>query len=162
MRRWAGAMLLLAGEPGIGKTWILQAAAKQAVARGWTVWWGDASAARPGALRPLLEALACTLKVAGPHGAAALAGCAWLSTSPRAGSGTGTAPSRRPAPEQERRLIHAAVGASWPTCGAAGSCWCSNDLQWAARRLDLIGGPDARRPPTLRLAGLPGYGGGAG
>ena len=51
-------VLLLAGEPGIGKTRLLQAATQRALRQGWRVLAGRLPAARrPGALRPLLQAL---------------------------------------------------------------------------------------------------------
>ena len=73
-------MLLLAGEPGMGKTRLLQAAAQQAIAQGWSVLVGGCH--RRGGQEPyapLLEALGQHLHAADPPQLrAALVGCAWL------------------------------------------------------------------------------------
>ncbi len=154
----SASVLLLAGEPGIGKTRLLQATAVRAIAHGWCVLVGGCQ--RRGGQEPyapLLEALVRHLQAAGPvQRRAALAGCAWLVRllpelaedleSPRAGI---------LAPEQERRLIHAAVARLLANvAGPAGALLVLDDLQWAGPdALDLICtlARDARA--TLRLVG---------
>jgi len=136
-------VLLLAGEPGIGKTRLLQAAAQLAVSRGWRVLVGGCQ--RRGGQEPyapLLEALSQHLQAVGPaQRRAALAGCGWLVRllpelaedlePPRAGT---------LAPEHERRLIHAAVARFLANAaGPAGTLLVLDDLQWAdADALDLL------------------------
>ncbi len=143
-------VLLLAGEPGIGKTRLLQATAVRAIARGWCVLVGGCQ--RRGGQEPyapLLEALAHHLQAAGPvERRAALAGCAWLARLlPELAEDLEPPRTGILAPEQERRLIHAAVARLLANvAGPAGALLVLDDLQWAGPdALDLI-----RRTGTKR------------
>jgi predicted ATPase/transcriptional regulator with XRE-family HTH domain len=129
-------VLLLAGEPGIGKTRLLQEAARQAVARGLAVLTGGCQRQRgQQPYAPLLDALdhhiqsqpALQLR-------SDLRGCAWLvRLLPELADGSieplpaGTLP-----PEQERRLLFAAVRRFLQNlAGPAGTLLLLDDLQWA-------------------------------
>jgi tetratricopeptide (TPR) repeat protein len=76
----SGQIVLMAGEPGIGKTRLLQAATQHAVARGWSVLVGGCVRRdRQEPYAPVLGALAQHLHAAGPARVReALSGCAWL------------------------------------------------------------------------------------
>jgi len=136
-------LLLLAGEPGIGKTQLLRIAAQRAAAAGWTVLVG-------GCLRrmgqepyaPLIDALARHIQAQQPAiRRADLEGCEWLGR---------LLPGLTPAPElslpgalppdQERRLIYGAVARFLANvAGPAGTLLILDDLQWAGPdALDLI------------------------
>ena len=132
-------VLLLVGDPGIGKTRLLQTAAARAVTGGWAVLAGGCQRRGGQApYAPLLDALARHLHAARPERLRdALAGCAWL-----ARLLPGFAPVLEPpppgalSPEQERRLMFAAVGRLLSNvAGPAGTLLVLDDLQWA--------GPDA-------------------
>jgi transcriptional regulator with XRE-family HTH domain len=133
-------VLLLAGEPGIGKTRLLQEAAVHAQGAGFRVLAGGCT--RRGGQEPyapLVQALAGPL--AGlPRAAAraALQGCTWLvrllpeiaELLPQ------PLPAWQLAPEQERRLIFAAAARFLTNlAGPRGTVLLLDDLQWA--------GPDA-------------------
>jgi transcriptional regulator with XRE-family HTH domain/tetratricopeptide (TPR) repeat protein len=133
-------VLLLAGEPGIGKTRLLQEAAVLAQGAGFRVLAGGCS--RRGGQEPyapLVQALAGPL--AGlPRAAtrAALHGCTWMvrllpeiaELLPQ------PVPAWQLAPEQERRLIFAAAARFLTNlAGPRGTFLVLDDLQWA--------GPDA-------------------
>ena len=151
-------VLLLAGEPGIGKTRLLQAAAQQAIARGWSVLVGGCQ--RRGGqepFAPLLDALIQYLQATGPaQMRGALSGCAWLvRVLPELAANLEPLPDGILAPEQERRLIHAAVGRLLRNlAGPAGTLLVLDDLQWAGPdALDLIH-TLARAPTTpVRIVG---------
>ena len=136
-------LLLLAGEPGIGKTQLLRIAAQRAAAAGWAVLIG-------GCLRrlgqepyaPLVDALARHIQALQPAiRRADLEGCEWLGR---------LLPGLTPAPElllpgtltpdQERRLIYGAVERFLTNvAGPAGTLLILDDLQWAGPdALDLI------------------------
>ncbi len=120
-------VLLLAGEPGIGKTRLLQATAQQASAGGWRVLAGGCHR-RGGqeSYAPLLDALARHLHALPPERLRAeLEGCAWLARLP---------------PEQERRLMFAAVARLLANvAGPAGVLLVLDDLQWVGPDvLDLL------------------------
>ena len=129
-------VLLLADEPGIGKSHLLHDASRRARCSGWRVLQGGCQ--RRGdqePYAPLLEALERHLQHQAPTDRrAALHGCAWLVrllpelvelvSEPVA---LWTLP-----PEQERRLMFAAVGRLLSnTAGPAGTLLVLDDLQWA-------------------------------
>ncbi|HWE61858.1 MAG TPA: AAA family ATPase, partial [Chloroflexota bacterium] len=134
------AVLLLAGEPGIGKTRLVHGSIPRAVAQGWRVLEGGCR--RQGGQEPyapVLEALQGTLRRQSPkHLRTALAGCAWLvrllpelADGPIESLPTWTVPA-----EQERRLVFTAVARLLTNvAGRAGTLLVLDDLQWA--------GPDA-------------------
>ena len=152
------AMLLLAGEPGIGKTRLLREVARIAPAAGWAVLEGGCH--RSGGQQPyapLLGALDRHIKrqPAG-HLRAALAGCSWLvRLLPELAETTLVPlPQWKLPPIQERRLMFAAVGRFLANvAGPAGTLLLLDDLQWAdADALDLLAtvlrqAPD--RPPRV-------------
>jgi transcriptional regulator with XRE-family HTH domain/tetratricopeptide (TPR) repeat protein len=137
-------VLLLAGEPGIGKSRLLQEAAARAVTDGWTVLAGGCtrrSGQQPYA--PFPDALASWLRVR-PHGRlkADLDGCSWLVRLLPELLGdqllpvpTWTLPS-----DQERRLMFTAVGRFLANIAdRAGTLLLLDDLQWAGEdALDLL------------------------
>ncbi len=137
-------VLLLAGEPGIGKSRLLGEATRRAAERGWTVLEGGCqrrSGQEPFA--PLVGALEGHIR----HTSLAslrtgLDGCAWLvRLLPELAETTLVpAPSWTLLPEQERRLMFAAVGRFLANvAGPAGTLLVLDDLQWAgADALDLL------------------------
>ena len=151
-------MLLLAGEPGMGKTRLLQAAAQQAIAQGWSVLVGGCH--RRGGQEPyapLLEALGQHLHAADPpQSRAALVGCAWLvRLLPELAGDLDPLPAGLLAPEQERRLMFAAVARLLTNvAGPAGTLLLLDDLQWAgADALDLLATLVRAGTSPLRLVG---------
>ena len=137
-------LLLLLGEPGIGKTHLLQEAASQAQRQGWHVLEGGChrhSAQEPYA--PLLEALERSLTLMAPVAQRGhLQGCDWLiRLLPDLAEGTGLAlPAWTVPPAQERRLLFAAVRRFLDqSAGPAGTLLVLDDLHWAgADALDLL------------------------
>ncbi len=136
-------LLLLAGEPGIGKTRLLQALAQRAVARGWSVLAGGCH--RQGGQQPyspLVEALARYLHALPPNRLrAVLVGCAWLARLlPELAEALEPLPAGMVPPEQERRLLFAAAARVLANVtGPAGTLLVLDDLQWAgADALDLL------------------------
>ncbi len=133
-------VLLVIGEPGIGKSRLLQAGIERAEAQGWTVLMGRChrrSGQEPYA--PVVSALADSLRRQSPtelrqH----LEGCTWLVRllPELAESGVMSPPTWTLHPEQERRLMFTAV-ARYLThvAGPAGTLLVLDDLHWA--------GPDA-------------------
>lgn len=130
-------VLVFAGEPGIGKSRLLDEAASRARARGFTVLEGGGhrqSGQAPYA--PLLETLARSLTaLPSPRLRAALTGCGWLVrllpelveivSSPM--------PFGTVEPEQERRLVFDAVARYLTNlAGPAGTLLVLDDLQWAS------------------------------
>jgi len=160
-----GPVLLLAGEPGVGKTRLLQAAAQDAVARGWRVLTGGCY--RQGGQEPyapLLDALARHLHALPPARLRAdLQGCAWLarllpelSAEIGEGDGAGLPPAGALAPGQERRLMFAAVARLLANAaGPAGTLLVLDDLQWAGPdALDLLAAlVRALLPPSPTVRG---------
>jgi tetratricopeptide (TPR) repeat protein/transcriptional regulator with XRE-family HTH domain len=133
-------LLLLAGEPGIGKTRLLQAALPRAEVLGRHVLSGgchrrggqDPYAPLAGALQRFLR------RCPPPQQRGALAGCAWLvRLLPELAAGPiPPRPAWTLTPEQERRLMgEAVVRVLANVAGPAGTVLLLDDLQWA--------GPDA-------------------
>jgi tetratricopeptide (TPR) repeat protein len=155
-------VLLLAGEPGIGKTRLLEEAMQRAGDEGWRVLQG--SCERQGGeepYAPVLNALVHALRHMAPaQRLAALRGCAWLArmlpelaeerdlAELMALPPLGTVPAA-----QERRLIFEGVGRFLANVSAQrGTLLVLDDLQWAgadalallfslARASDHSGGP---------------------
>jgi predicted ATPase len=145
--------LLLAGEPGIGKTRLLNEVVSRAREQGWTVLQGgchrrsgqDPYAPWPETLGRFLEACSPFMR------RQSLRGCAWLVRLlpelieiTQAPMPLGTLP-----PEQERRLLFAAVSRLLTNiAGSRGTLLALDDLQWmGADGVDLLGAL-ARLPET--------------
>lgn len=139
-------VLVLAGEPGIGKTRLLREAARRAPAAGWTVLEG-ACQRRSGEepFAPFLNLLAACINQRTPaHRRAELEGCAWLTrllpeltehiALPEVAGGSALAPV------QERRLVFQAARRFLAHCaGPAGTLLVLDDVQWAGTdALDLL------------------------
>jgi tetratricopeptide (TPR) repeat protein/transcriptional regulator with XRE-family HTH domain len=129
-------LLLLAGEPGIGKTRLLRESAQQAFVCGWTVLEGGChrqSGQEP--YTPVLDALADYLHQQPlAQGRRALAGCAWLVRLLPELADQGLLPSApwKLPPEQERRLMFVAIERLLTNiAGPAGTLLVLDDLQWA-------------------------------
>jgi tetratricopeptide (TPR) repeat protein/transcriptional regulator with XRE-family HTH domain len=133
-------VLLVAGEPGIGKSRLLQAGNEGAEAHGWTVLSGGCHRRSGQDLyAPLVDALADSLRRQSPteqrlHSQ----GCTWLVRllPELAENRVVSLPSWTLPPEQERRLMFAAVAQYLANvAGPAGTLLVLDDLHWA--------GPDA-------------------
>jgi transcriptional regulator with XRE-family HTH domain/tetratricopeptide (TPR) repeat protein len=137
-------LLLLAGEPGIGKSRLLAEAAQRASAQGWTVLKGQChrrSSQEPYA--PLLEAVESHLHQQPlAQKRLYLQGCSWLVRllPELADTVLVPTPSWTASPEQERRLMFAAVARYLAnSAGPSGILLILDDLQWAgADALDLL------------------------
>ena len=137
-------LLLLAGEPGIGKTRLLRETAGRARDGGWRVLEGGCQ--RRGGQEPyapVLDALKAFIQRQPPvHLRAELAGCAWLARLlPELAEGPiEPLPSWALPPEQERRLAHDAVARFLcNVAGPAGTLLVLDDMQWAGSdALDLL------------------------
>jgi tetratricopeptide (TPR) repeat protein/transcriptional regulator with XRE-family HTH domain len=137
-------LLLLAGEPGIGKSRLLAEAAQRASAQGWTVLKGQChrrSSQEPYA--PLLEAVEYHLHQQPPgQQRLNLQGCSWLVRllPELADTALVPTPSWMATPEQERRLMYAAVARYLANiAGPAGTLLVLDDFQWAGTdALDLL------------------------
>ena len=137
-------LLLLAGEPGIGKSRLLEEASQHASAQGWTVLAGGCyrqSGQEP--YTPLLGALTDYLhRQPSTQGRIALEGCVWLVRLLPELAEQGLLPSApwKLPPEQERRLMFVAVERFLTNvAGAAGTLLVLDDLQWAgADALELL------------------------
>lgn len=137
-------LLLLAGEPGIGKSRLLHAAVPRAVAMGWQVLEGGCQ--RRGGhepFAPLLDALQRHVDQRPPGQLRAdVAGCAWLvRLLPELAAGPiEPLPAWTLSAEQERRLMVTAVAHFLGNvAGPAGTLLLLDDLQWAGRdALDLL------------------------
>ncbi len=137
-------LLLLAGEPGIGKSRLLQEATARAPEAGWAMLSGGC--VRRGGqepFEPFVSMLARAVASAPPaQQRRDLAGCGWLARLlPELVDTTPVpAPTWELHPEQERRLMFAAVRRYLANiAGPAGILLVLDDLQWAsADALDLL------------------------
>ncbi len=153
-------VLLLAGEPGIGKSRLLHEARRQAVEQGLTVLAGGCQR-RGGqeSYAPVLEALEHYLQVQEPvHLRSMLRGCAWLVRllPELAELGIEPLPAWSLPPDQEQRLLFKAVGHFLRNvAGPAGTLLVLDDLQWAgAEALDLLAALVRANPEaSLRVIG---------
>lgn len=137
-------LLLLAGEPGIGKSRLLREAATRAAELGWTTLDGGcqrSDVAVPYA--PLVGALSRHIARRTPAQLRDdLQGCSWLVRLLPELVDTALVPLPRwtGAPDQERRLMFSAVGRYLANAaGAAGTALLLDDMQWAgADALELL------------------------
>ena len=140
-------VLALAGEPGIGKTRLLQEAAERGAAYGWRALY--AGCQRRGGQEPYAPLLGAieqhvrdTREREPARLRAALEGCAWLTRllPELAEAGLEPLPAWTVAPEQERRLVTGAVSRFLSNvAGPSGTVLALDDLQWAGRdALDLL------------------------
>jgi tetratricopeptide (TPR) repeat protein/transcriptional regulator with XRE-family HTH domain len=153
-------VLLLVGEPGIGKSRLLQEAAQHAEGQGWAVLAGGCTRAG-GQLpfAPLLQALQGQLAIWSPEQRRQhLRGCAWLIRllPELAADAVEPLPGWTLTPGQERRLLFEAVRRFLASvAGPAGTLLLLDDLQWAgADALDLLASL-VHQPPEapLRVVG---------
>lgn len=133
-------LLMLAGEPGIGKTRILQETVALAREQGWvTLSGGCHRLGGQGPYAPLLDALQSRLRhVSLPQARADLRGCSWLVRllPELAERGVTPLPIWSLPAEQEQRLVFDAVARFLGNvAGPSGALLILDDLQWA--------GPDA-------------------
>jgi tetratricopeptide (TPR) repeat protein/transcriptional regulator with XRE-family HTH domain len=137
-------VLLVAGEPGIGKSRLLQAGSERAQAQGWTLLSGGChrrSGQEPYA--PVVSALADSLRRQSPaEQRRQVQDCPWLVLllPELAESGVVSRPAWTLPAEQERRLMFAAVARYLANvAGPAGTLLVLDDLHWAgADALDLL------------------------
>jgi len=137
-------LFLIAGEPGIGKSRLLQDTARSAQRMGWHVLESGChrrSGQEPYA--PLLGALERYFRAQVLAGLRVdLTGCAWLARllPELIEMGLVPAPAWTLPPDQERRLMFASVRRFFANiAGAAGTLLVLDDLQWAgADALDLL------------------------
>lgn len=147
-------LLLLTGEPGIGKTRLLQEAARIARAEGWTVLEGGCGRrGKQEPYSPLLQALEDFLAwLAEPERRNMLDGCTWLVRLLPELAETRIVPVPRweLSAEQERRLMFQAVAHLLDNAtGPAGTLLVLDDLQWAGPdALDLLASLVARQSRT--------------
>lgn len=154
-------LLVVSGEPGIGKTRLMQEALPIARSLGWEIVQGacyQQNGLDPYA--PFPEMLACTLSThSPPRQRACLAGCSWLVRllPELLDEHVVPAPAWNLPEDQERRLLFGAVGRLLRNMsGPAGTLLVLDDLQWAAAdSLDLLAfllRETARLPtPALRV-----------
>jgi tetratricopeptide (TPR) repeat protein len=137
-------LLLLADEPGIGKTRLLNDAVERATRAGWAVLRGAShESSRRSPYSPLLDALASAFDAtASNERSQLLQGCGWLARllPELAESVVVPAPAWELPPEQERRLMfEAAARFLHRLARPAGALLALDDLQWATPDgLDLL------------------------
>ena len=137
-------VLLLAGEPGIGKSRLLRESVARARANGWAVLQGGCH--RRGGQEPytpLLEALQSRIHGQSPAQLRTdLQHCGWLARLLPELVDMAALPAPRSSlpPEQERRLMFGAVGRFLANvAGPAGTLLALDDVQWAdSDALDLL------------------------
>lgn len=129
-------VLLVSGEPGIGKTQLLAVAAERARPAGWEVVTGTCY--RRGDSEPYAPFPAALLQLLGTRSPAQqrldLHGCGWLARllPELTEAGLLPAPTWTLPPEQERRLMIAAVGRLLANVARpAGTLLVLDDMQWA-------------------------------
>ncbi len=138
------ALLMMAGEPGIGKSRLLGQAASRAGARHWTVLAGGCQ--RPGGLEPYAPVVGAVKSYLSNRSASSLRDemkdCGWLvRLLPEL---TGVIPEESAtwtlAPDQERRLMFdAVIRFLGNVAGQRGTLLILDDLQWAGRdAIDLL------------------------
>src|SRR5262249_3054416 len=154
----AAPLLVLSGEPGIGKTRLLQETAARARAGGWCVLEDGCqrhSGQEPYA--PLVGALARYVAEQTPDRVRrALQGCAWLVCllPELVEQAVVPVPQWTLPAEQERRLLFAAVGQFLANvAGPSGTLLVLDDLQWAGSdALSLLESVLRRAPPAAGSA----------
>jgi tetratricopeptide (TPR) repeat protein/transcriptional regulator with XRE-family HTH domain len=152
-------VLLLAGEPGIGKTRLLRMAAERARTQGWCVLEGGCQRRdAQGPYAPLLDAIATWLRgESEAHLRVVLTGCAWLVRLLPELAETSLVPMPQWTlpPEQERRLLFAAVGRFLRNVArTSGTLLVLDDLQWAGTdALDLLTTLLRAEGTSLRVVG---------
>ena len=153
-------LLLFAGDSGIGKTRLLQAAAERGVSSGWRVLEGVCRRhSMQGPYGPLLDALANAIRpLDRPELHAALDGCMWLVRllPELAERGAVPMPAWSLPADQERRLMFAAVERFLRNiAGPAGTLLVLDDLHWAETdTLDMLSALVERAPQSpLRIIG---------
>jgi tetratricopeptide (TPR) repeat protein/transcriptional regulator with XRE-family HTH domain len=152
-------LLLLAGEPGIGKSCLLTEAVRRGGASGWQVLYGGCT--RSGGQLPYTPLLQALQRQLANHPAARrrtmLRGCAWLvRLLPELADGPiEPLPPWTVTPEQERRLLFDAVGRFVTNVATAtGTLLVLDDLQWAgADALDLMASLVVGSGATARIVG---------
>ena len=151
-------VLMIAGEPGIGKTRLLQEAATRGSRAGYRVLAGGCQR-RGGdvAYAPVLEAFERHIEQL-PMGQRLidLEGCAWLARLlPELGEAGLVPPVGSMPPEQERRLIFKAAGTFLANvAGPSGLMLLLDDLQWAGSdAIDLLAALARAPQGTLRVVG---------
>ena len=152
-------VLLFAGEPGIGKSRLLQAAQEQAADMGWRVMHGGCR--RRGGQEPyspVLESLEHALRSLSPAQLrASVQGCAWLvRLLPELADGPiEPLPAWALSADQERRLLFKAVARFLQNvAGPAGTLLILDDLQWAGPdALDLLAAVVRTAEAPLRVVG---------
>jgi tetratricopeptide (TPR) repeat protein/transcriptional regulator with XRE-family HTH domain len=146
-------VLFLAGEPGIGKTRLLEVAAQRGLAAGWTVLEGGCRRGGQEPYAPVLGALQGYLRAQSADQLREdLRGCAWLVRllPELADSPIEPLPGWTPAAEHERRLmVEATAHFLANVAGRAGTLLVLDDLHWAGSdALDLLAA-------LIQLAGTP-------
>ncbi|HEX6817837.1 MAG TPA: AAA family ATPase, partial [Ktedonobacterales bacterium] len=150
-------VLLVSGEPGIGKTRLLQEASRRAAQSGWCVLEGGCqrrSGQTP--FSPVVEAVERYLRaLPAAQRRERLRGCDWLvRLLPELEAwGVRASPSWTLTPDQERRLLFAALGRLLENAtGPAGALLVLDDLQWAGSdALSLLATLIQSHPPAANI-----------